>query len=161
MRKMQQENSGRSIKASMDSSSPRKRPVDFTNLHPFVPEGESSQRHQDNIEGHKALIQSVVPNIIGYEHSPLEADKVVEFSTCIAELQKKQNQDTESLQPGVLRTKSTSRSCRTPVLTSRASDFRKITTVVRSSATFFTSTLEQRCLIHSCGSPNSVSAARA
>ena len=55
MREMWWETSSRSIKASMDSSSPRKRHVDFTNLHPFVPEGKSSQRHQDNIEGRKAL----------------------------------------------------------------------------------------------------------
>ena len=150
MREMQWETFGRSIKASMESSSPRKRRVDFTNLHPFVPEAESSQRQQDNIEGCEALIWSMVPNIKGYEHSPLEAVKAVKFSTCIAELQKKQNQDIESLQMGALRTKSTSRSCRTSMLTSRASDFTKITTIVRSSATFFTSTSEWRCLIHSC-----------
>ena len=137
-------------KHQMDSSSPRKRHVNFTNLHPFVPEGESSQRHQDNIKGCEALIWSMVPNIKGYEHSPLEVVKAVKFSTCIAELQKKQNQDIESLQMGALRTKSTSRSCRTSMLTSRASDFTKITTIVRSSATFFTSTSEWRCLIHSC-----------
>ena len=84
----------------MDSSSPRKRRVDFTNLHSFIPEGESSQRHQDNIKGREALIRSVGSKygIKGYEHSPLEADKAVEFSTRVAELQKKQNQDTESLQ---------------------------------------------------------------
>jgi len=84
----------------MGSSSPKKRRVAFTNLPPSTPEGESSQRHQDNIKGREALIRSVGSKygIKGYEHSPLEGDKAAEFSTRVADLQKKQNQDTETMQ---------------------------------------------------------------
>ncbi|KAF8586295.1 hypothetical protein K439DRAFT_1341218 [Ramaria rubella] len=58
------------------------------------------KRHQENIKGREALIQSIGTKygLKGYEHTPLEANTVAEFYSRLMELQKKQNQDTETMQ---------------------------------------------------------------
>ncbi|KAF8505241.1 hypothetical protein BU17DRAFT_57979 [Hysterangium stoloniferum] len=57
-------------------------------------------RHQENIKQREVAIRTMGSKygIKGYDHSPLEVEQVAEFCTRLSDIQKKQNQDTESLQ---------------------------------------------------------------
>jgi DNA repair protein RAD50 len=58
------------------------------------------QRHQENIKQRELSIRTIGSKygIKGYDHSPLEVEHIAEFYTRLSDIQKKQNQDTESLQ---------------------------------------------------------------
>jgi len=59
-----------------------------------------AQAQSRRIEERETLIRSIGTkhHLKGYDHSPLEREKVVEFISRLGELQRQQNADTEQLQ---------------------------------------------------------------
>lgn len=58
------------------------------------------QHQEERIQTREVLIREISTrqNIRGYEHSPLERDKVLEFITRLTDLQDKQTRHLENLQ---------------------------------------------------------------